>query len=68
MRMYPNRTRLNQGGYDRYGFYWGIGQPLYHYFDDGDSKEHVDGDIRADGRDHAKAKILAIHPEAVFAR
>lgn len=25
------RVRINKGGYDSLGHYWGIGQPLYYY-------------------------------------
>lgn len=28
-RTYLRRVRLNSGGYDRGGAYWGIGQPLW---------------------------------------
>jgi hypothetical protein len=28
-RLYLSKVRINQGGYDRLGTYWGIGGPLY---------------------------------------
>ena len=58
------RIRLNQGGYDSDGHYWGIGYTLYH-FDDGGS---MLGHVRALDREDAKRKIRVVHPLAQFYR
>lgn len=67
MKFYLQRVRLNQGGYDRTGQYWGIGQPLYWYesIDSDEIGEHQDH-IRADNREHAISKIRAKFPLATF--
>jgi hypothetical protein len=95
------RVRINGGGYDSSGRYWGSGQPLYHYSADlpeylihvypyvmncdpepvseGSMKcrcgrelrfdlNIIDNYIRADNREHAKAKIRAKYPDAKFYR
>lgn len=42
MKLHVERIRLNQGGYDRRGRYWGIGAPLYRVSsDDGEIDKHV---------------------------
>ena len=71
------KIRLNQGGYDDGGAYWGTGQPLYWYcayeVDDtgilplGDDVEISDY-IRADSREHAKEIIRRKYPQATFKR
>lgn len=58
------RKRLDSGGYDRTGRYYGVGQPLFEYQDDGD----IYDEIRADDRDHAIAKITAKYPGCTFYR
>lgn len=58
-RVHLARVRINQGGYDSGGAYWGIGQPLFVAWDDEGGEEY----LRADSRDAAKAKILAKHPD-----
>lgn len=51
--LYLRRIRINSGGYDDGGAYWGLGAPLYAYgTGDGDWKY-----LRARSRDDAKAKI-----------
>jgi hypothetical protein len=64
------RIRLDSGGYDRGGAYWGIDLPLYRA--EGDDAqpgfyptiEH----LRADNREHAKEKLRAMYPKARFYR
>jgi len=57
------RVRLDSGGYDPQGAYWGIGQPLYWAAtDDGE----LDTTLRADDRDDAKAQVREIIPGARF--
>jgi hypothetical protein len=59
------RVRLNRGGYDAYGSYWGAGQPLYWYNFIGADGQEVDDHIRADDRDHAKEVIRRKHGDMV---
>jgi hypothetical protein len=65
-RLYLQRVRLDSGGYDCGGAYWGHGtEPLYRYCsEDGEA----DGFIRAKDRAAAKAKVLALVPGARFFR
>lgn len=66
------RERLNGGGYDRTGMYWGNGLPLYWVqsedeFDLGRSyPESVEFMFRAVDREDAKKQILSEIPNAVF--
>lgn len=59
------RCPLDNGGYDRGGAYWGLGQPLY-YFEGplGD----ISGYVRGNTRELAKKEVRAIHPKAKFFR
>lgn len=58
------RIRLDAGGYDAGGAYWGHHQRLYYAADDcGNSKF-----FRARDRDHAKAVIRDTFPDARFFR
>jgi hypothetical protein len=61
------RVRLNGGGYDRRGQYYGIGQPLYQAqcedIDDGYAWV-----FRADNRADAKDQVHARYPAATFYR
>lgn len=60
-----SRVRLNSGGYDSGGAYWGIGKPLYWVrSDDGDVTEF----FRAWDREEAKEQVLAISPDLKFYR
>lgn len=50
------RIRLNSGGYDRSGGYWGTGLPLYECFSDyADMSCH----FRASDRSGAAAQLIA---------
>ena len=52
-RIYLRRIRLDSGGYDNGGAYWGIGAPLYWASD-------IDGNdifLRAQSRDAAKREL-----------
>jgi hypothetical protein len=64
-RLTLRRIRINAGGYDSGGAYWGLGQPLWYV-------EDVDGNsqfIRARDREAAKAHIReAWGPSAKFYR
>ena len=57
MKVTLQRIRLNQGGYDRCGAYWGVGCPLYWASYDIKNPTHWDTDdcfFRARDREHAK--------------
>lgn len=58
------RVRINSGGYDSGGAYWGLGAPLW-YVGDPDGNGWF---FRASGRDAAKAAILKDWPDAKFYR
>jgi hypothetical protein len=57
------RVRLNSGGYDDCGAYWGAGQPLYWAADD---SGEFDSTFRADDRDDAKAIVRETFLNARF--
>lgn len=50
-----NRVRLNRGGYDPKGRYWGAGEPLFMYYSD---DAEIYGHIRASDRASAKEKVV----------
>lgn len=60
-KIYLRRIRLNQGGYDSNGTYFGIGDPLYWYADE---EGEVDAMIRAVDREDARSQVLALYPKA----
>lgn len=69
------RVRLDRGGYDDGGAYWGAGQPLYCAEADAAWDESAGADypavrlfLRAGSRAAAKAKIAAEYPNARFYR
>ncbi|HFL6170873.1 TPA: hypothetical protein ACG4NJ_002217 [Pseudomonas aeruginosa] len=69
------RVRLDSGGYDDGGAYWGLGQPLYcadaEPVWDASIEMECDGALqflRARDREAAKAEILAQYPNATFYR
>lgn len=64
-RLTLRRTRLNNGGYDRNGTYFGTGDPLYWYADD---DGEIDGMIRAKNRADARTAVLALYPNAKVKR
>lgn len=53
-RIRAERVRLDRGGYDRHGRYWGVGEPLYYVYpwDDWGESEYV----RAPSAKAARAK------------
>jgi hypothetical protein len=59
------RVRLDSGGYDSGGAYWGIGTPLYWA---GSDDGTIDLWFRATSRDAAKAHVRSLHPHANFYR
>lgn len=64
-RFYLQRVRINSGGYDSGGAYWGIGAPLWRYESECGS---ADGFLRSRDREAAKGAIRAIHVGARFFR
>lgn len=64
-RLTLRHIRLDQGGYDPNGTYFGLGPPLYWYASDDGS---IDDMLRAGTRESAKAQILKIYPNAKFYR
>lgn len=58
-------VRLDSGGYDKGGAYWGIGMPLYWA---GSDCGTIDMWCRAESREDAKARVLAKFPKARFYR
>lgn len=59
------RIRLDSGGYDPQGAYWGRGEPLYWAADE--SGEY-DATFRADDREDAKDIVREMFPNARFYR
>ncbi len=64
------RIRINRGGYDSGGAYWGLGAPLYYAAASRDDTGAMIADryFRARSRDAAKAIIRAEFPNARFYR
>ncbi len=63
------RIRLNSGGYDSDGGYWGVGDggnKLYRAY--GDDAEYIEQGLylRAFSRDDAKKKVILKFPSAKF--
>lgn len=58
-RIRLQRVRLDSGGYDRGGAYWGVGEPLWVAFDDEGGEKY----LRAPSREAAKTKLRAEHHE-----
>lgn len=64
-RLSLRRVRINSGGYDCNGTYFGLGAPLYWYAsDDGE----IDGMLRASGRASARHQVLCKYPKAKVRR
>ena len=65
------RVKINTGGYDAGGAYWGIGAPLYRAW--GETPPVIDDPkqvfyLRTSSRDAAKAEVLRKFPRATFYR
>lgn len=56
-------VRLNRGGYDSMGGYWGSGMRLYHCINDSGS---IDTFFRAKNREKAKENVRKMCPNARF--
>lgn len=59
------RVRLDNGGYDRGGAYWGLGEPLYEFTG---PITDISGFVRGRTREAAKAEVRKLHPQARFFR
>ena len=65
IKLVLRKVRIDSGGYDPNGTYFGWGEPLYWYADvDGT----VDAMLRAGSRETAKARIREQYPLARFYR
>ena len=68
-KMHLRRVRLDNGGYDCNGTYFGHGEPLFWYAADSENPDDViDGMIRAKTREAAKEKVLEEYPDVKFYR
>jgi hypothetical protein len=65
LRVSVRRIRLNGGGYDRTGRYWGGGAPLFHVASDYDS---VNYETRAADRVDVIAEVSRRYPGVKFTR
>jgi hypothetical protein len=64
-KLYLQRVRLNAGGYDPRGRYFGIGAPLWEYWTD---RGEIHSRVRARDREEAKREIRKQHRSATFFR
>lgn len=60
-RIYLRRIRIDSGGYDPNGTYYGIGEPLYWAASEDND---IDFTFRAGSRDEAVAKVREHYPKA----
>ena len=58
---------LNNGGYDSYGTYFGVGEPLYMATADTDNG-YIRKYYRAQSRNGAKSQVIADYQSAKFYR
>lgn len=63
-KFYLRRIRINSGGYDSGGAYWGLGAPLYWATDDNGAELF----FRARNRDAARAHVASQYPQTKFYR
>lgn len=67
IKFHLQRVPLDSGGYDPGGAYWGLGDPLYVAFGEGEL-EVQEMFFRAKSRDDAKAQVRGAFPAATFYR
>lgn len=67
VKFHLERVRLDSGGYDNGGAYWGNGAPLYYAYGDG-AEERQEVFFRAYNRDDAKKQLRAAYPKCSFYR
>lgn len=58
------RIRLNSGGYDSFGRYYGVGAPVWQVTDRATDGNEVDFTIRAVDMDAAREKVQDAYPGA----
>lgn len=63
LRLLLSRLRLNGGGYDSGGTYWGHGMPIFQFRTVAGGYY---GTLRARDRDAAKDVVRQIYPAAIF--
>ncbi len=68
LRLHLAYVRLNQGGYDDGGAYWGMGQRLYVAWCYDKDDYRCDTFLRACDREDAKAQLIERFPLATFYR
>lgn len=66
VRLY--KVRINSGGYDDSGTYWGVGQPLYCCEVPDGVDIHIYQYVRANSREDAKEALLKQYPQLEFYR
>ena len=66
-KLHLERVRLNSGGYDPGGAYWGHGAPLYVAWGDG-ADEVQEMFLRASDREEAKEIVRGVFKNAKFYR
>lgn len=64
-KLYIRNIRLDTGGYDKNGTYFGHGEPLYWIASENGAVDYM---VRAANRDDAKQKARSLYPRATFAR
>ena len=67
VKFHLERIRLDSGGYDNGGAYWGNGAPLYYAHGDG-AEERQEVFLRAYNRDDAKKQLRAAYHKCSFYR
>lgn len=65
MKLHLRKVRLSVDGYTKAGKYFGVGKPLYRYFDE---EGEVDSHLRATDRADAVAKLHFLYPNAKIMR
>ena len=67
-KFHLQRLRIDAGGYDQGGAYWGLGAPLFWVCDDATHSAPVEMFLRAPDREAVKSKIRESYPAARFYR
>lgn len=67
VKFHLRRVRLDSGGYDNGGAYWGHGAPLYYAWGDGE-EERQEMFFRAHSREDAKQQLRGAFPNCTFYR
>ena len=62
-KMTLRRVRIDRGGYDSNGTYFGLGSPLYWYADE---SGNVDGMLRATSRGAAKGAVRSLFSDTAI--